>query len=427
MSNRDERNSYSSAPAEGFSVCTDCFDDEDIEAFIESKADSRICDFCRRKSRTRSIAAPLEEVLKFIFSAIDREYEKAVDALGWDEVAGMLGGPYWDSRKLLTDVISVRLPNDRDGRLLDLLTSCLGREPWCNRDPYSLRKDDQLNGSWGDFCKSVKHKRRYFFLHQSARRLPYQQEYLSPAKLLEFINTVVDEQALVKELPKGSLIYRARQQRAGKVLDSPYDFGPPPVESATRSNRMSPAGIVMFYGSDDRETAVAEIDDDPRLGIVVGTFRTTRIARVLDLTRFPRRLRFFEPRPDSNNVDRYALNFLHSFVRSLAAKVEPGGREHVDYVPTQVVTEWFRSSYRYAGSPLDGIRYASAQRATGKSLVLFADRYDVLLNPKEIAELIDAGARSQSLHVTDEWWARHLHARAWLKLVRKRTMRRPQV
>jgi hypothetical protein len=40
-------------------------------------------------------------------------------------------------------------------------------------------------------------------------------------------------------------------------------------------------------------------------------------ALILDLTRLPRRLGFFEQQPDSSNVDRYALEFLHSFVKSL--------------------------------------------------------------------------------------------------------------
>jgi hypothetical protein len=73
---------------------------------------------------------------------------------------------------------------------------------------------------------------------------------------------------------------------------------------------MSPAGIVMFYGSDERETAVAEIDDDAALGITVGTFQTTRDAKVLDLTKLPRRLGFFEQQSDSSEVYRYSTGVL---------------------------------------------------------------------------------------------------------------------
>ena len=407
----------SGQPAEGFSVCSKCFGDHFIQAFILSSAQSYVCDFCGRKTRSRATAAPLDEVFEFILLAIGREYERAVDALGWNGAEGGFQGKNWDSHELLEDVIGIELPRD-DGRLLDILVKCLGDEQWCERDPYALRPDERLIGSWTDFCEFIKHKRRYFFMRQSARNLLAAPEYLSPSELLGFIGDAVQEHSLICELPEGSLIYRARQQKPGQIFRTPSDFGPPPVSNALRSNRMSPAGIVMFYGSSERETAIAEIDDNPQLGIVVGTFRTMRKSRVLDLTRLPRRLGFFEQQSDSSTVDRYALDFLHNFVKSLAAKVAPGEREHIDYVPTQVVTEWFRSSFQPTESPLDGIWYPSSQLQKGRSVVLFSDRYDVILSPRETADVAAAEG-------TEEWWVRTRHQRAWLKLMRKRVVRSP--
>jgi RES domain-containing protein len=220
----------------------------------------------------------------------------------------------------------------------------------------------------------------------------------------------------VKTLKAGSLVYRARQQKIGETLHRPYDFAPPPVERALRSNRMSPAGVVMFYGSDHPKTAQLEIDDDPKLGIVVGTFRTVREAHVLDLTLLPRRLGFFEQQSDSSDINRYALAFLHSFVESVAAKVEPGSREHIDYVPTQVVTEWFRTVFHFGKSSLDGIIYPSTQNPGGHSVVLFANGCDVFLTLTEIKEAAIA-------EKTEEWILRSEHEKAWLRLVRRRAMR----
>jgi len=172
---------------------------------------------------------------------------------------------------------------------------------------------------------------------------------------------------------------------------------------------MSPAGVVMFYGSDHPKTAQLEIDDDPKLGIVVGTFRTMREAHVLDLTLLPRRLGFFEQQSDSSEINRYALAFLHSFVESVAAKVEPGSREHIDYVPTQVVTEWFRTVFHFGKSSLDGIIYPSTQNPGGHSVVLFANRYDVFLT---LTEIKDAAIAEK----TEEWILRSEHEKAWLRL-----------
>jgi hypothetical protein len=127
-------------------------------------------------------------------------------------------------------------------------------------------------------------------------------------------------------------------------------------------------------------------------------------------------LGFFEQQSDSSTVNRYAIDFLHSFVKSLAAKVVPGKREHIDYVPTQVVTEWFRTAFRHAKSPIDGILYMSAQRAGGKSVVLFANKRDLVLSAKQIMEV----AKSES---EEDWYIRSIHENGWLQLVRKRVVR----
>ena len=80
----------------------------------------------------------------------------------------------------------------------------------------------------------------------------------------------------------------------------------------------------------------------PALALRLTRFKPCGMPTVLDLTRLPRRLGFFEQQSDSGDRDRHAIQFLHRFVKSLAMKVERGEREHINCVPTQVVTEWFR-------------------------------------------------------------------------------------
>src|SRR6266851_3430220 len=158
----DDEDFASSGPAEGYSVCARCFDDRYIRAFIEGAVDSQECDFCGRKGRTRNIAAPLSDVVDFILEAVNREYEHAVQALGWDGAEGGYQGVHWDSYDV-------------------------GDEPWCDRNPYSQRQDEQLVSSWERFCEFIKYKRRYFFFQQKEEELVAPGEYLAPAELLEFI------------------------------------------------------------------------------------------------------------------------------------------------------------------------------------------------------------------------------------------------
>jgi len=62
------------------------------------------------------------------------------------------------------------------------------------------------------------------------------------------------------------------------------DLGPPPFEKATQSNGMSPAGVVMFYGSDQVETALHETAQSLGGGTyAVGEFSNARKIVLLDL------------------------------------------------------------------------------------------------------------------------------------------------
>jgi hypothetical protein len=422
MGDGDEGDFWSTAPAEGYSVCADCFDDLDIQAFIASSVDELACDFCDKSSADGPVAAPLEGVVEFMVQAIDREYDRAVNALGWESAEGGFQGSHWDSNELLTEQIDIALPSD-DGRLLDILVDCLGDNDWCERNPYSLREDERYIASWEQFCNFIKYERRYFFLEpQRQRPETGDGELLSPPSLLQFISETVVDYRLLTTIPTGSIIYRARQLKPGQTVRSSLDFGPPPVEKATRSNRMSPAGIVMFYGSGETDTAVAEIDDKPELGIAVGTFRTLRDLRVVDLTRLPRPLRFFEPQPETSIENRYVLSFLNNFGASLAARVEPGDREHIDYVPTQVVTEWFRTTPLDNEPNIDGILYRSTQRAGGSSLVLFADQSKIAFSEDEVAASRREPGRGHFDYLDLAQRQRH----GWLQLTGSNFIRQPQ-
>jgi HEPN/RES N-terminal domain 1 len=202
MGDGDDFDFCPAGPAEGYFVCCECLDDPDISAFVKSQAESNECDFCNRRSRKRPIAAPLEAVVEFMLVAINREYEHAVEALGWDRAEGGYQGVHWDSYDLLTEEIGLEFPND-DGKLLSILADCLGDEPWCQRNPYSLRRDQQLIYSWEHFCEFMKHQKRYFFVQHEEEEPRISRERMSPAELLGFICETVEEYSLVKKFPAG--------------------------------------------------------------------------------------------------------------------------------------------------------------------------------------------------------------------------------
>jgi RES domain len=154
-------------------------------------------------------------------------------------------------------------------------------------------------------------------------------------------------------------------------------LGPPSPEFA-KQNRMSPAGIVMTYVSEEAATALDETADEPGT-YAIGQFRTLRDITILDLAQLPPIPSLFAEIPDTLEYDPHeALIFLHRLAEDISRLIERDDRVHIEYVPTQVVTEFLRTAKMPDKRRLDGIRYRSSRRSRGTSLVLFADPRNVV-------------------------------------------------
>ena len=370
-------------------VCGECFEDEGLKGLIETEAQANVCTFCGAES-DEPIAAPLVEVLLYIRECLDREYDEAVNRLTYDE--GEYMGQVWGTREVLEDHLGLGLPRDDDGALMDALCDGLGERPWCRRHPYSLTDDEKLNFSWSEFCELIKHRRRYFFLREE-RADP---ELYSPLTLLRELPSWCERFGLVKSLAANSRLYRARFQQPGEVYSTAADLGPPPEEKATMSNRMSPPGIVMFYVSDEAETALRETAKDVEEDAgqyAIGRFQTLREIKILDLGDIPSIPSIFAPVPDSLEYDpRPPLIFLNYFAVELSKPIARDRSIHVEYIPTQVVTEYFRTEFFHDGERIAGIRYQSARQSDHYSLVLFAAQEDLVDGARSAeAELFSVG------------------------------------
>lgn len=161
-----------------------------------------------------------------------------------------------------------------------------------------------------------------------------------------------------------------------KELHGPEELGPPTREHATQPNRMSPAGIVMFYGATKPDTALLETFQPTREGanrksVWVSPFRFVKEIHVLDLTHLPRIPSIFDQeRRELLN----GISFLRSFEKDFVQPIKRDGHEHIDYAPTQIVTEYIRHRFRTEDSqPLEGIVYRSSKQKRGTACVLFID------------------------------------------------------
>ena len=107
----------------------------------------------------------------------------------------------------------------------------------------------------------------------------------------------------------------------------------------------------------------------------ISRWTTTRPLLLLDLTQKIEMPSFYEA-DESDYYEEAA--FLASFIADITQPIERDGREHIEYVPTQIVTEYLRRTFRAPDDKhLDGIIYPSAHTSRGKCLVLFLG-YDQL-------------------------------------------------
>ena len=78
-------------------VCGDCFEDPGLVEFIGDNASAEECSFCATRGE-EPIAAPMHEVSEHFIECLLREYDLAVNALGWTGSEGGYFGMHWGCR-----------------------------------------------------------------------------------------------------------------------------------------------------------------------------------------------------------------------------------------------------------------------------------------------------------------------------------------
>jgi len=346
-------------------VSAACFEDKALKKFVKQNLTDKCCTYYCGAGKTPK-GATLDVVIRFVFEGICSRYEDAANGVGWE--GGYVGAHTDDSDDLVQD--HVCLTEDASPGLLSDIVAAMPDRTWSEIDPYGARDHEILAWSWERFVDVVKHERRYFF-ENSDHALA--DEQISPSALLEGVATKCRQARMIRRLPAGSTFFRCRFREAGQQFKAPSELGPPPQDRASQS-RMSPAGIPMFYGAVDESTARAETLECSSDRHSMALFALGKDVRVLDLTQSPVVSIFDRER---RSFYDWAI-FMHRFRRDLRKKIKKDGRVHIEYVPTQIVTEYFRAFLKDGkGNRIDGILYRSATETNGKCIALFADSRDV--------------------------------------------------
>src|SRR5215469_672295 len=320
----------------GMYVCYRCLSDRELAGFIRDEASNRECDFCNRTSKKPS-SIPFDALMEVIGDIIHQYYDRAVNKLGWDGEDQRYVGKTYDSWDLIHEDLGTISENEA---VLDHMVSVLGGEIWCDLYPYSTAGYDAYEIGWERFCNAVKHETRYFF---SSTNPTYESgSDITPVhEMLAELSTMLEEEDLITTIDKTAVLTRVRVHDPTEVCNDWKALGPPPSERAP-SNRMSAAGISMFYGSTSEQTArveaIATLKPSQNLRMTSANWSPTRDLRMLDLCSI-------QPIPPFWFTPRYVrdkIRFLHAFTDSITQPVIHDGREHIDYVPTQILTEYFR-------------------------------------------------------------------------------------
>jgi hypothetical protein len=177
--------------------------------------------------------------------------------------------------------------------------------------------------------------------------------------------------ASLSVITAGTVLYRGRNSDTGKRFLNANQLGPPPRKSVMLPNRMSRVGVVMFYGSFDEKTAIAEIHDvgETISFTSIGEFVLQRDIPVLELATVPRVPSIFDANERHRRPDIAFLRYLaHEIARPIQRKLDG----QAEYAPTQFATEYFRDSFHTAdGRGAMGICYRSSRKGCGNNVVLF--------------------------------------------------------
>lgn len=342
-------------------VCLSCVgQDTYLRSLVRKGLTTNTCNYCESKSRK---AAPVSVIMDAVLRGVKYSFNDEASA----------GCPYTKDIEIdyLTseDVLYQVLHSDGvdwPDALVGDVASAFANEGWVEAPDGSwmgAHQHERLHWSWNSFAEAVKHRSRFHF--QTRKRSPrWGDDTVAVEDMLPFIGRLVRQHRMVRKLPMSTVLHRVR---LGTWPSSVAELGPPPKELAG-AGRMNPAGIPYLYLAFDEKTALAETRSKAGVAATISSWSPARDLHVIDLLSLPACPSIFSEMRHEYDL----VQFLWAFVSEITQSVAHDGREHIEYVPTQVVSEYFAQAFQYGDRKrVDGLIYPSAVSEGGKNLVVF--------------------------------------------------------
>ncbi|MCX4856005.1 RES domain-containing protein [Streptomyces canus] len=349
----DEASPEPAAGAEA--LCLAHLHDPFLHRRLRAAASPGVCTFGHAGTARRPVV-PVRLLARTVLAALADRRSDAAGEWDHDDADKAPANP--------AEVVGEACRTALDAEVLKSVRDHLDRQYWGEHRVPFVPRAGLLRYSWDSFCRTV--VERELDLPDGDQPPGSDRDRL--AALMGRIAGTIREAGLIGTVEQGDRIWRGRMRpdRTSPGYRA-CDIGAAPPDRAAE-NRMSRAGVPLFYGSADIATAVAEISarDERRPYAAVAAFEVTRSIRVIDLVHIPGLPSLF----DHEQAARHdSLVFLQDFAKDLSRPVFYDGRKHRDYRPTQYLTDYFRQS---AELDVDGIRFRSAHNG-GVNYALFVD------------------------------------------------------
>lgn len=363
------------------SVCASHFNDSFIVEKIRYSHNRGQCSFCGRRKNV----LPFNDMLELIAPIIRRDYLPAIDNAIYDSERKRYLDPAIDPYDFVHDELNEYLGTD-ESVLRELMDTLTFEE---RVSPYNLhlkeRQEEKDLTSWDNYCQLVKETKFSAEQIVSLSRkdnICLTEDIISIRNTLDTVWSYCRDLYLVKtEFGQSSQYSAHNYYRCISYLPA-YEDDKPIYEGLTfipatlvgtapaklvKDNRMSEAGDMMFYGADDKNTAMAEVGGSPGTIFTMGTFQSNKRFRILDLSEISK-----WKLPSIFDIEHEERRSSWFFLKEFMERISEEKIDADSYKPTQVFTKYIQRR-----TDLQGIRYKSTK--TGKPCyVLFVVNRDCL-------------------------------------------------
>lgn len=317
-------------------ICKDCVKDDGLKEYIEEKGISSKCNLCDTSKKSIQI----KDLLDYIKKCIESEFASP-EQLKADNVDIPLIRPR-KTECLIEELL--KLEN------IDLKKEVIKKLKY---DTFYFTgliflKHNKYVKLWEKFKEETIRERRFTYLLEDGKG----KDELSMHKICEILNRY----NMIMPIEENCFFYRGRGKKWGEqandvIFDSVSDMCPPPAEKASEG-RMNPKGIPMFYCANDIELIRKELEVYDMKTITIAKFKNLKRMLILDLTSIPQ-ISFF-------SKDRKYIQFLVAFSEDISKPKNINNNLQLEYIHTQIVTEYFKYYLKLSDENINGIQYESS-------------------------------------------------------------------